>query len=121
MTSLRTLKEVLQSTSDALFPEKLGDKKVKIDSVNCDGDTPLHVLIWRNNTEGALLLIKNGADVNAVGEMGETPLHVAISQGNKRLVKALLSAGAKKDVISEFGKTPAGRATDKGIALDEYT
>jgi hypothetical protein len=27
--------------------------------VDCDGETPLHVLIWRGDAEGALLLIEN--------------------------------------------------------------
>ena len=53
MTSPRTLEEVLLSTSEHLFPDQLGEAKVTIDSADCDGDTPLHVLIWRGDVEGA--------------------------------------------------------------------
>jgi len=53
----RTLDEVLQSTSDNLFPAELGEAPVYIASTDCDGDTPLHVLIWRGDTDGSLLLI----------------------------------------------------------------
>ena len=74
----RTLNEVLRSKSDNLFPAELGEAPVYIDSTDCDGDTPLHVLIWRGDTDGALLLIKHGAPINAIGDMGETPLHIAI-------------------------------------------
>ncbi len=109
------MEEVLQSTSDVLFPAEIGDKRVMIDNAGSDDDTPLHVLIRRDDTEGAELLIKNGANVNAPGDMGETPLHVAVSQGNRKLIKALLSAGAKTDAVSEFGKTPLDCAAEKGI------
>jgi ankyrin repeat protein len=113
----RSLQEVLQSTSDTLFPAELGEAPVTLQSTDCDGDTPLHVLAWRGDTEGALLLIRNGADVNAVGDMGETPLHVALSQGNRLLVAALIAAGARTDIRSEFGQTPAERAKELGMEL----
>ena len=113
----RSLSAVLQSTSDSLFPESLGKQAVDIDSTDVDGDTPLHVLLWRNDTAGALLLIEHGANVNAVGDMGETPLHVAIRQENMEVVKAMLAAGARTDIVSEFGQTPLALAEEKGIKL----
>ena len=73
MSSGKSLEEILKSTSDCIFPEALGEAEVKIDSVDCDGDTPLHVLIRREDTEGALALIENGATIDAIGDMGETP------------------------------------------------
>ena len=112
-----TLKAVLQSTSDSLFPAKLGDAEVQIDSTDCDGDTPLHVLIWRNDTVGALMLIENGAPLNAAGDMGETPLHAAVSTKNMPIIHALIKAGARTDIKSEFGKTALENASEKGIAL----
>ncbi len=114
----RTLEEVLQSTSDSIYPEKLGEAEVRLDSADVDGDTPLHVLIWRGDTEGALLLLKNGAPVNAVGDMGETPLHVAISKKSTKLIEALLKAGAKTDIVSEFGETPVQKAGREGISIE---
>jgi len=113
----RSLHEVLQSVSDVLFPAELGDAPVSLDSRDVDGDTPLHVLAWRSDTEGALLLIAAGANVNAVGDMGTTPLHVAIAQGNRRLARALIEAGARSDIRSEFGTTPAEEAAVKGMDL----
>jgi ankyrin repeat protein len=118
MASARTLEEVLQSTSDVLFPEESGGAPVSIDSADCDGDTPLHVLIWRGDTEGALLLIRHGADVNAVGDMGETPLHVAISMRNTSVIGALLGVGASTEMVSEFGKSASEQAEEIGIDLD---
>jgi len=113
----RTLSEVLQSTSDCLFPAEIGEAKVYIDSTGCDGDTPLHVLIWRGDTAGALLLIENGAPIDAVGDMGETPLHAAISRKDIKVIDSLVKSGARMDIVSELGKTVLDRASDEGITL----
>lgn len=115
----RSLEEVLQSTSDCLFPAELDERRITVDSVGCDGDTPLHVLVWRADNAGAMLLIANGAEVNAVGEMGETPLHIAITQNNTVLIDALLQAGARTDVVSEFGKSSLDEAKMRGVKLAE--
>src|SRR6188508_1098629 len=114
MSFPRTLDENLQSTSDVLFPAEIGVKRVSVGIVGTDGDTPLHVIAWRNDIEGARLLVAAGADVNAVGDMGETPLHMAIKQGNAQFVALLLQAGANPDIRSEFGKTAREEAAAVG-------
>ncbi|MEO1474051.1 MAG: ankyrin repeat domain-containing protein [Pseudomonadota bacterium] len=112
--SRETLDKILASCSDSLFPAEMGEAKLDIDSRDVDGDTPLHVLLWRENTYGALLLIEAGADVNAVGDMSQTRLHVAVQQGNTAVVRALLKAGASKTHVSEFGKSPNYLALEAG-------
>lgn len=52
----RTLHEVLQSVSDVMYPADLGDAPVRLDSRSTDGDTALHVVIWRREHEGARLV-----------------------------------------------------------------
>ena len=103
----RSLEDILQSTSDNLFPADLGEKVVTIDSKDVDGDTPLHVMLWRDDSFAALVLIESGIDVNAVGDMGEAPLHIAIRKENANIANALVEAGARTDIRSEFGQTPA--------------
>lgn len=110
----QSLQEILQSTSDALFPDKLGEAIVTIESRDCDGDSPLHVLIWRGDNYGAKTLIQAGADVNAVGDMGETPLHVALRQDNLEIVELLVEFGASADIVSEFGRCARDLAAEKG-------
>lgn len=109
------MEEILQSTSDTLFPADLGARTVTLHSVDCDGDTPLHVLIWRGDTSGARLIIENGANLNAIGDMGETPLHVAIRKENLSIVRTLIRAGARTDIVSEFGQSASALASEKGI------
>lgn len=50
----RTLHDVLQSTSSALFPAALGAEPVRVDSTDVDGDTPLHVILRRDDKKAGL-------------------------------------------------------------------
>ncbi len=63
------------------------------------------------------MLIENGANVDAVGDMGETPLHVAIRKENLSVVRALIKAGANTDIVSEFGVSARALAAEKGIDI----
>ena len=114
---MRSIEEILQSASDVLFPAELGERRVEIDSTDCDGDTPLHVMLWRKDAVAVKQLIAAGAAVNAIGDMGETPLHVAVSQDLPEGVAALLEAGANPDIRCEFGDTPRQRAQARGREL----
>ncbi len=119
ISSNQTLEKVLQTASDRLYPEKMGKAKVSIDSRGSDGDTALHVFIWGGETKNALLLIDNGADLNAIGDMGETPIHVAIHKKDMKVIQALLKAGVQTNIISEFQKSALDLAKEEGINLSE--
>jgi uncharacterized protein len=110
----RNLEDVLQSTSGVLFPAELGERIVDLSSRSMEGDSPLHVLAWRNDVDGTQLLIAAGADVNETGDMGETPIHIAVRQQNLALIRVLLHAGARTDIRSEFRETPAEMAVHLG-------
>ena len=97
-----------------MFPAGTGEKKVEINSVGYDGDTPLHVLSWRKDKAGIEALIGAGAEVNARGEMDEIPLHIAVSNESVDIIELLLFAGADVNIRSEFGDTPLERAATKG-------
>lgn len=111
------MEDVLASCSAALFPDQLGKARVNLSSVDCDGDTPLHVVLRRNDNDAALLLIAAGAKVGAVGDMSETPLHIAARLANREVIAALLRAGADPEAVSEFGQTPRSLAAARGIKL----
>jgi ankyrin repeat protein len=113
----QSLEEILASCSDTLFPAGMGDAPVAVDSVDADGDTPLHLMAWRGNNHGLALLISAGADVNAVGDMSETPLHIAVRNQNLAAIEALLAAGADPSPVSEFGESPKSRAKAIGGAI----
>jgi len=110
----QSLEDILASCSDTIFPDKMGNAPVFVDSRDVDGDTPLHVMLWRNDTYAVLRLIEAGADVNAIGDMSETPLHLAVRKQDLKAVEALLEAGANVTLSSEFGDTPIGLARALG-------
>lgn len=103
----KSLDGVLASVANVLFPNSLEKAPIQINSRNEEGDTPLHILVHRNDVEGVRILIDAGADINAIGDMGETPLHIAIGNKNTEITKSLIKAGAKTDIRSEFGWTAA--------------
>lgn len=113
----RTLEDVLHSVSSVMFPAELGEKQVFIDSRDVEGDTPLHVMVLREDLYGAKILIEAGADVNAVGDMGETPLHVALTNENEELTELLLNSEADPDIRSEFEETARAKAEMLGGAF----
>lgn len=108
----RTLEQVLASTSDVLFPAKVGEATVTLTSRSSEGDTALHVMAWRRDHEAARILIESGADVNAIGDMDQTSLHVAVVQRDETMVRLLLEHGAHYDLVSEFGLTARQETED---------
>ncbi|HEY5993307.1 MAG TPA: ankyrin repeat domain-containing protein [Gallionellaceae bacterium] len=102
----RTLEDILQGIAEILFPAEEVPPRVTLTSADCNGDTPLHVFLWRKDPYAARVLIAHGANVNAIGDMGETPLHVAVRDASADTIAALLAAGAREDIVSEFDQTP---------------
>jgi ankyrin repeat protein len=115
----RSLQEVLADVSDVLFPAEPGEAPVAVSSRSSEGDTPLHVMAWRMDVEGARILLSAGAEVDAAGDMDETPLHVAIAREDLEMIQVLLAAGATLGHRSEFGKTPLEAAREKGGAIQQ--
>lgn len=112
-----SLEDILQSTSLALFPEQDGAAVIGLDTVDCEGDSALHILAHRQDLYGCRLLLENGANPNRQGDLGYTPLHYAVMAQNRELADLLLQHGARKDVASEFEETPASIAQDRGFKL----
>jgi len=66
----------------------------------------LNYAIKENNIEIVLLLLENGADVNAKNNNGETCLYYATKENNIEIVQLLLENGADINAINNYGKTP---------------
>ncbi|MDP7052360.1 MAG: ankyrin repeat domain-containing protein [Verrucomicrobiota bacterium] len=67
------------------------NKAVDVNAKDADGNTPLDMAIYGENSEIAELLIINGADVNLTDEDGYNPLDKALT-GNKTEIAAVLRA-----------------------------
>lgn len=73
-----------------------------------DGGTALHLACFFRQPEIAGILVRGGADVNAVapGFGNVTPLHSAVAGRHPKIVALLLEAGAKPNVVQQGGWTP---------------
>ena len=114
--SANPLAQLLQSTAETLYPGD-ADVVVSLDSRADDGDSPLHVLLWRKDEAGARTLVEAGADVDAAGDLQDTPLHVAIRLKLADAVAMLLAARANPDQPNLFGDTPRAAAHKQGGAV----
>ena len=76
------------------------------------GRVPIVIAAQFNLTNIADSLIKDGADVNELGNGNKTALFVAASRGYRYMCGVLLEAGADPN-ISSYGVTPIGIARQK--------
>jgi hypothetical protein len=61
------------------------------------------------------VLLKAGADVNAVDGYGRTPLHYGVERGGPDLIRALVCHGADTNAKDPSGATPVDRAEARGL------
>ena len=71
--------------------------------------TPLHIAARCGHHEIAVLLLENGADVNAKDGLGETPLMRAIEGHHEGLAKWLLSQEADSTLVNNVRVIPCGK------------
>ena len=79
-----------------------------------DGSTPLHCATWKGHLDVVALLLKSGADVNAVNEnehWGTTPLHAAAHANQAAIARLLLEHGANLKAKDKEGRTPMFHTT----------
>jgi ankyrin repeat protein len=69
------------------------------------GTTPLHFACKLNYLEVAELLLKFGADPNAVSGIDDTPIHCCIRAGNANMIDLLITNGADPYYETELGET----------------
>ncbi|WP_353275736.1 ankyrin repeat domain-containing protein [Wolbachia endosymbiont (group A) of Pipizella viduata] len=51
----------------------------------------MHLAASSNCKDFMEILLRNGANINAIGKGGCTPLHLAVMNGNKEIVELLTS------------------------------
>ena len=68
--------------------------------------TPLYLAAQEAQKEIAVLLIANGADVNAKNKYGDTPLHGAAFSGHKEVAALLIANGADVNAKEVDDQTP---------------
>lgn len=76
-------------------------------------ETPLHIVVKRNDEVYTKFLLQKGADPNLRDKDGNTPLMVAINLGNAELVPLLLAGRANVNLGNNGGETPLIRAVQR--------
>lgn len=74
---------------------------------------PLHQAILRRQSRIAVLLLAQGAEVNATDSSGRTPLHLAVERDEVAVAAALLARGADPTRRDRIGWTPLHHAAAK--------
>eukprot|EP00177_Eucheuma_denticulatum_P005177 GFKZ01009427.1.p1 GENE.GFKZ01009427.1~~GFKZ01009427.1.p1 ORF type:complete len:634 (+),score=85.87 GFKZ01009427.1:592-2493(+) len=92
------------------------ESNVEPDSCGQLGLTSLHIASFICDARLIWLLIRGGADVNAVNSDDATPLHIAAGREQGRVsMQLLLANGAKMDVIDKEMDSPLHNACYKGL------
>lgn len=76
--------------------------------------SPLLIAAKNNHADKAILLLKDGANVNQKDELGFTPLMYAARFNNVSLVRVLIDKGAELNIASQTGRTPLIEAVING-------
>ena len=93
--------------------EKEPDPVTDVTDIN--GNSPLHTAILSGESEYALSLINQGADLNILNNMELSPLHIAILLNDRTVANNLMIKGAKVDIPGNTGYTPLHIASEMNI------
>jgi ankyrin repeat protein len=77
----------------------------QVNGQSSDGFTPLHLACFFSQPEAAELLVKKGADANAVSPSRIAVIHSAAASRSAAMVKLVLRAGANPNLQQQGGYT----------------
>lgn len=105
------LKDPVHDAGPLHFAARIGDLNAlqallregefSVNSLDRERYTALHWAAKRGKLEAARILIRAGADLNAVNPQGNTPLILAAEEGHSTLVALLLELGARTSVLNK--------------------
>jgi len=90
------------------------DRGFSIDEKDQDGNSLLHMALFRRNPEMIGQLISLGIDINSVNNFGATPLMNSVFRGDPSLTEMLLKAGANPDIIDNRGSSALSESIRSG-------
>lgn len=88
------------------FAKMLIDAGAEINSLNNNGDTPLHSSINAFSDDASIFLIENGANINIRDGAGSSPLNMASFTYSNNVIKHLIKFGANVNSIRDDGGSP---------------
>jgi ankyrin repeat protein len=109
-SAYRPIHQFAEAGDAAAVAQDLATNSSDLDVPDDGGLTPLHLAAAHCRTNVVLLLLDEGAKVNARAKGGATPLHLAAQEGCVDVVTILLARGAKINARDDKGYTPLKRA-----------
>lgn len=100
----KDLKELFARYAET-FTDYDGVELIDVNQPGLGEDRLLHLAANHSHYRDVDLLLRNGADVNAKGDIGLTALHYAASKGRLDIVKLLIQYGADKGIKNVFGES----------------
>lgn len=87
---------------------------ININSLNKEGQAPLHVAVHEGHRELLQFLLLRGADVNVRDRTGKTPLYAGTYWDDITMVDLLIAKGADVNVRDENDSTPLHNSVKEG-------
>lgn len=94
------------SSNSANAYRAIKDGNFNWNTVDKNGNTPLHTAVISKQYNLAFLLLKRGADVNYKNKYGKTPLHFAVILGELELTMLLLDFAADIEAEDNIRQKP---------------
>lgn len=88
--------------------------EIDINSINPDGQTPVHIAAAQGHVDVLKFCISIGGNTEILDCNGWTPLHFAAAEGHLEAVECLLQYSNTKYVVNNDGKTAFALAFDNG-------
>ncbi len=88
----------------------------KLNIKDSQGNTELHLVALKGNTEQTRILIEHGIDLSAKNNFNRTALYYAAKHGYRGVAEVLIASGANKNTIVE---TNYGKAEQLSGSIDE--
>lgn len=102
-------------TGKILFQPSAGDDILGASQVDDNGNTALHLAIWREEyLKAERMIAAVRTDLNAKNKFGATALHMAVWKKHRRLVEVLIKAGADRSSLDANSHTPYDDALAAG-------
>ncbi|CAG9317809.1 unnamed protein product [Blepharisma stoltei] len=92
-------------------------ERTNVDSRTSMQRTPLHLACLHGHLPVVKILVREGADINAIDNELSTPLHYAAKHGHELIVKWLLGRIPDISIKNNLGKT----AVDLALNIDVYS
>ncbi|KAL3890223.1 hypothetical protein ACJMK2_002514 [Sinanodonta woodiana] len=88
--------------------------KTLIKAKDIHGENPLTHACLHGNTNAVRILVENGADCKACGDLGIQPIHIAAENGDCSMMAILENAGCDLSTRDASGSTPLHYAASDG-------